>query len=257
MANPTNQVDPEELKKKIEAIDEPEPETPKSAEPETNEAEVVDEPPSKAETPAETVEETATPAEEETDWKARYAGSTREAQVLAAKNRQITEAVSSAAQIEISDAEMRSLYNEWEMMDEVQKKMAKENALASKRFQLIQEKVEETKKVDEWVDKVKQFSTDPVTLSKYSALEGHETEFAQYAMVPSRLNQDMDDLARSFLYNLKPAEKKRKTLFQTGGGGPEAPKPKELSVTEIKFIRENQPKEYERLLKLKKIKIEI
>jgi hypothetical protein len=266
----TNQVKPEELKKKIEAIDAPEPEK-AEIEPIQDE-EIIETPDVNEEVPEvdndqEEIEDEAekrvkpkAKAEtDETDYKLRYAGSTREAQVLKAKNKQLVDTVVQAKEMTPpTDEEMAKIYgDDWELMDNVTKRIARENELSTRRFQAIGRTVEETKKIDDWVGKASEFSQDQTTLNKYPVLEGKETEFVQYCMIPSRVDRDLDDLVKSFLHDVKPSVPKRRNLFQAGGGGGEAPKPKGFSVAEVKFMRENQPKEYGRLLKAGKIKVEI
>jgi hypothetical protein len=259
----TNQTTPEELEAKINAVDEETPEEttvtrgPDVTPPEetnTEEEEVsVEEAPEEQE-----VAPVVEVAPEEPDWKSRYIGSTREAQVLAARNKKFAESVDKANSLEKpTDEEMRTEYGDnWEMMDDVQRKLAKETVLSSKRFAILNEVATETKKGEEWVEKAKVFVADPQVLVKYPQLEGKETEFVQFCSLPTRVGVDLDDLVRAFSFDIKEEVPKRKTLFESGGGG-QAPAPKELTVDEIAFLRTHDSKKYKQLLASGKIKIEV
>src|SRR3990172_4701995 len=284
----TNQAKPEELKEKIEAIDESEtpevtPETPtelsleevRAKDPselkdeeqtflEENADNLTDEekvkfsiieetPVTTPETPTETPEVT-----DDTDWKARYRGSTQEAQVLASKNKDLVDSVDEAAKLpDPTDEEMQKEYGEdWDMMDNVQKKIAKESLLNKRRFEVVDQAVQRTKKSEEWIEKVKEFTQDPKTVEFFPKLKGKETEFTQFCSMPSRVGVAFEDLVKAFLFDLPPERPQRKSLFETKGGG-SAPKVKELTPEEVKFIRETEPRKYKQLIKDHKINIEV
>jgi hypothetical protein len=259
----TNQTPVEEINKTIEDIDKDKPDENADVDVKEDE-ENPSSPPEDVKTdetpPSEPPPSEPPPSKEDTeDYKAKYAGSTREAQVLAAKNKQLTETIAKAAVIpDPDDAEMRKEYGDnWDVMDEVQKKMAREALVSSRRFQMIHQVVEGYKKTDEWIDKVRNFTTDTKTITKYPQLEGRETEFVQFCSIPSRVGVDIEDLVRAFSFGIKPIKPKRENLFETGGGGGEATKPKELTIEEIASLRVNNNKEYTRLVKAGKIKIDL
>lgn len=198
-----------------------------------------------------------TPADN-TDWKARYAGSTREAQVLASKNKQVTDAITKAGELpEPTDEEMRTeLGDDWDIMDDTQRRIARRATLADRRFEIINKASQEGKKTDEWVDRVRTYSQDPQVVLKFPQIEGREIEFVQFCSLPSRVGVDLEDLVKAFTFDIKPVEPKRQNLFERGTGG-HAPAQKEMTVEEISFLRTNNPKKYKELIKSGKIKIEI
>lgn len=195
------------------------------------------------------------------DYKARYAGSTQEAQILAARNKEFLDAKAKADAVsDPTDDEMKKEYgDEWDEMSDRQKKNAKGIAKAQKKDEILTEVTEKMKRRDEWVESTKKFSTDPATITKYPQLEGHEEEFIQFCSLPTRVGLDYDLLISAFSSGIKPVivPPKRANLFETGGGGGgAAPTVKELTVDEIAFLRKNNPREYKRLIQAKKIKVD-
>lgn len=196
------------------------------------------------------------------DYKARYAGSTQEAQVLAARNKEFLDAKAKAdAVADPTDDEMKTEYgDEWEEMTDRQKKNAKGVSKAQKKDIILNEVTEKMKKRDVWVEDTKKYSADPSTLVKYPQLAGHEEEFVQFCSLPTRVGINYDDLVKAFSFDLKPivVTPKRANLLETAGGGSGvAPVVKELTVEEIGFLRVHNPKEYKRLLQTGKIKIDL
>lgn len=292
----TNQLTPEDLKAKVDAIDDPEtpPEAPSEVPPTPEELDLEE---IRAKDPSELTDEEQTFLEEnveslndeekvtfniegattpeppvegalesptepsvpdDTDWKARYRGSTQEAQVLASRNKDLVQSVDEAANLtEPTDEEMQNEFpNEWDLMDNFQKKIAKDNLLNKRRFELVNQSVQKTKKSEEWVGKVKEFTDNPVTLENYPLLKGKEVEFSQFCAIPSRVGVEFDDLVKAFLFDVPPVRPQRKSLFETKGGG-EGLKPKGLTPEEVSFLRINDQKKYKELIKAGKIKIEV
>src|SRR3990167_465969 len=260
----TNQTSKEELQAKIADVDKEE--TPKTPEPEPEEVVVPDVEP---ETPPEPVKEPEAPPEpvkvvkeeeDEVDWKARYAGSTKEAQILAARDKDVMSAIDDAASLsEPTEEELRKEFgDDWELMDNFQKRIAKDNLLNKRRFERIDEVAQKRKKIDTWIDKVNDFVADPKTISAIPKLQGKETEFGQFCLAPSRVGVDFDVLVKAFLYDVKVETPTRpsSTLFEIGGGG-EAPKTPEITPEQIAYLRKNNQKEYKRLLNSGKIKVEL
>lgn len=205
----------------------------------------------------------AAPAKEmNIDYKARYAGSTQEAQVLAARNKEFLEAREKAKTLPLpTDEEMKTEYiEEWDEMTDRQKKNAKLAKLNENQNKILDEVTEKMKKRDQWVEDTKKYSVDPSTLVKYPLLAGHEEEFVQFCSLPTRVGINYDDLVKAFSFDLKPVvvtPKRANLLEPAGGGGSVAPVKKELTVEEIGFLRAHNPKEYKRLIQAKKINIDL
>lgn len=196
------------------------------------------------------------------DYKKRYSDSSREAHVIASKNREMNKAVEDAANLpEPTEDELKAAYSEWDDMTPTEQRLAKDNLLNKKKFDVIHQATEKYKKVDEWQDKVVAFVEDPKTITKNPELDGKEEEFKTFASKPSRVGVDFDDLILAFLgeeskSNPKP---KKGQMFPTGSGGPNdrpQPKDKRLSVEEGRRLRLNNYNEFKRQLKAKNIKNE-
>lgn len=210
--------------------------------------------PEEVEQPEEKPESTTKP---DIDYKEKFRESTREAQVLAAKNRKIVETIDEAAQApEPTEDELRKEFPEWDTLTEIEQRLFKDNLMNRRKFDLVHSAVQETRKVDEWAGKVDEFLTEK-SASEQNPLEGREDEFRSFAMKPTRRGVDLGDLVSAFLYTAEPAKKNRGSLLETATGGPKETKPKELTPDEIKRIRINDPKLYTRLIKEGKIKIDL
>jgi hypothetical protein len=203
----------------------------------------------------------AKPDEPKIDYEARYKGSTQEAQILKAKNDQFMGAVVDAKNIpEPTEAELKEIYgpDNWDLMDTVQKTLARENLIAKRRFEKIGSAVEATQKSEEWVGKVSAFANNPENAIKYPALDGHEADFIRFCSLPSRVGVNFDDLVKAFSFDTKPIAK-RATILVPGAGGPEGAKPQNEALTpkEIAYYRKNDQKKYKELIRSGKIKVEL
>ena len=95
-------------------------------------------PPVEPEKPVEPIKEPEKPVEapkekeltqEEIDYKKKFIASTREAQILSAKNKKVMEAFEKAEAIaDPTDDDMTKEYPDWEEMGEFEKKIAKSNS---------------------------------------------------------------------------------------------------------------------------------
>ena len=192
------------------------------------------------------------------DYKEKFIASSREAQVLHAKNKKVNEVLSKAQEIsDPTDEEMIAEYPDWEVMSDFEKKMAKDTLIAKRRFDALAEIAKESKNAEEWHDKVDKFLDDPKSLTDHPDLEGKEDEFRLFATKPTRRGVDFEDLIAAFLYTAKPAkpEKKKAKMFPTGTGGPGKPSKEEgkLSIEEARELRNTDYKKYKKLLLAGKI----
>lgn len=262
-----NKPTPEELKENIEKIQDeletpvetpevPEIETPEEVA-ETPQAEEPETPEPSKEAPEEieTPEEPETPSE---DYKKKYAESTREAQVLHSRNKKINETIEKANALpDPTDEEMSEIYKEWDVMDEVTRKLAKDSELNKRRFQMLDDVTKESKKIDEWNQKVDEYIGNPETLIKIPELDGREDEFKLFATKPTRRGIDFEDLVSAFLYevdkNKKP--KQKGNMFEQGNGGPKDEKKKtdKLSPDQAAILMRTNYKKYKEYLTAGKI----
>ena len=193
------------------------------------------------------------------DYKKKFTESSREAQILAAKNRKTNEAIDKAAQgAEPTEEDLQKEYSEWDVMSDTEKRFAKE-ALISKRFrEEIFKGREEGKDIETWSGKVDTFIEDPKSLIANPELEGKEDEFRLFANKPTRRGVDFEDIVSAFLFNTaKHAKPKQKgQMFEQGKGGPnDKPKPKtgKISIEDAISLRKNNYGKYKEYVKSGKI----
>jgi hypothetical protein len=226
----------EELKEKNEPEEEPE------HEPEVEEKEEPEE-------DKETIPEDDKDLEE-VDYKKKFTESSREAQILHAKNKKINEAVEKAKGLpDPTVEELTKEYPDWELLTDTEKRLAKDSVISTRRFAILEEVTAESKDIEAWNTKVDTFISDPKSLIKHPELDGKEEEFKIFASKPSRRSVDFEDLIPAFLYTAKQPAKKG-AMFETGSGGPNdksKPKSDKLSIDQARKLRErdyNKWKEY-------------
>lgn len=187
--------------------------------------------------------------------------SSREAQILYHRNKQVNEAIEKASQLpDPTEDDLKKEYGEetWEAMTDFEQKIAKESLSNKRRMDEITKVNKSFKDMEEWVEKVDKFIDDPATIANNPALDGAEDEFKTFASLPTRRGVDFDILISSFLYqrDQNPARPKKTQMFPNGkGNGSEPPKPKtdKISVSEARILRETNYAEYKRLLNAGKI----
>ena len=249
------------INKSIEELEAPVEETPEE---EPEEAPVVEE--EVVETPEETPEEE--PQEEEPvpskevikdiakREKEKLIASAQEAQILHSKNKKLNESLEKALNVEEpTEAELQGEYQDWDMMSDFEKKMAKDSLTNKRRMSALDEIVKENKDLEGWVSKVDEFVGDPANLAKYTQLDGKQEEFKLFATKPTRRGVDFEDLVSAFLFNEKPEPKKTGQMFEKGTGG-QQDKGKEIgkiSVDEARELRKNDYKKYMEMVKSGKI----
>ena len=197
------------------------------------------------------------------DYQDKFKNSAREALILHARNKQFQESIEKASTIsEVTDDEMveyaKSRNIDIESLEDYQLAIIKDTIMANKRFAVIQQTAEESKKIDQWADKVDTFVSDERNLEQYPEIAGQENEFREFCMKPSRRGLEMDILVKAFLFDVEKAPAKKKSLLLSGGnGGSSAPKPRQMSAEDAKILRTTSPKKYNQLLKEGKIKFDL
>lgn len=194
----------------------------------------------------------------ELDYKKKFIESTKEAQILFARNKKVNEAFEKAKELpEPTEEELRKEFEDWDLMSDTEKRMAKDNLMNTRKFEAISNVTTEFREIEKWQDKVGDFLDDPKTLTKHPELDGREDEFLRFAIKPTRRGADFEILVSAFLYKAssKP-KKKKKAMFETGSGGPSGkPKPKsdKISIEEARRIRAVNYSRYRKLTKAGKI----
>jgi len=199
------------------------------------------------------------PEVEEEDYKTKFIHSTKEAQMLFSKNKKLQEAFNKASKVEPpTEEELQKEYSDWDIMSDLEKKLAKDNLINRKRFEAIEQFNIENQQMNVWEEKVNDFITDPNTLVKYQSLEGREEEFKLFASKDSRRGNDFDDIVSAFLYKIdqvKPVKKKGKMMESGTGGASKKAEPvkKTLSIEEGRELRKRDYAKWKEMLKAGKI----
>lgn len=198
---------------------------------------------------------------EDTNYKKKFVESSREAQVLHAKNKKVNEAIQKATEVsEPTDQEMEAIYSDWEDLSEFEKRMAKK-AEHNERFKnTLLEATNQFKDMDAWQEKVDTFVDDPANLVKYPELDGREEEFKMFVTKPTRMNVDFEDLIPAFLFNAertkKAKPKKKGSMFPSGSGGEKKAKPNDgkISQSEAAQLRKTDYAKYKQYVTSGKIR---
>lgn len=198
----------------------------------------------------------------EIDYKKRYSDSTREAQRLAQKNKGLAKSIADAAAIqEVTDEDVQAEYPEWNDMTPTEQRLAKDNILSKKRFELIEQATSQFKNIDDWTEKVDTYVGNPVTLNKHPELEGKVDEFKEFANRPTWQNIDFDNIILGFLgEQAKNKVPKKGKMFPTGGGGgavePTKPSDGKISAAEGRTLMKTDYQKFKQMLKDGKIRNE-
>lgn len=209
------------------------------------------------EQPEEVVEEKVEEKKELPTIEERYKESTRESQVLFAKQKKFNETVEKAASLpEPTEGELRGEYLNWEEMTDNEKMLAKDNLINKRKFEVVYQATLEGKKIEEWADKVEAFITTDAT--KYPKLAGKEDSFKSFCLKPTRRGLDLEDLVKLYLFDLPEPMGHKGSLLQTGSGGNAAkPKPEFIGADEAALLRKTDHKKYQKAIREGKIKIDL
>jgi hypothetical protein len=178
------------------------------------------------------------PKPKDPDYKEKFINSTKEAQILHAKNKKITEALKEAKEVpEPTEKELKKEYSDWDVMGDFEKKMAKDAMKNSRRFNSLDKVTQEFTAIEEWNVTVDEFMADPANIAKNPLLEGKEAEFVAFVSKPTRRGVDFEDLTKAFLFDItvdedgKKLPKKKGAMLPTGSGGDKTNKPKSDKLT--------------------------
>lgn len=239
----------EVLKDKPELEPEPEPKPSEPApEPETQ-PELEDKPETKKEPEP----------QPEVDYKKKFVESTREAQVLHAKNKKINEVIETATNLpDPTEEELKKEFSDWDVMTDTEKRLAKDNLKSTRRFAMLEEVTRESKDIESWNTKVDAFIDDPKTLVDNPELEGKLEDFKLFASKPTRRGVDFSDLVNAFNGEeaKKTKPKNKGAMFETGTGGPngkDKPKSDKISIEQARILRQTDYKKYLDYLRAGKI----
>ena len=192
----------------------------------------------------------------------RYKAQQSEAQIQKARNDALLAKIEESNNIpeptqDDLNAQAIKMGANWEDLTAFEQAQTKISWKSEQRDRLLGEAVKTTKDIDEWANKVDTFIDGTTDKPEFIKLSGHETEFRRYSMQESHRGTPIETLLAAFLFNLPAPVKKRGSLFPIGGGGEKNETPGVITDAETSAnLRLTNPKEYRRLLKSGKIKIE-
>ena len=195
------------------------------------------------------------------DYQNKFSESTREAQVLYAKNKKTNEILEKASALpEPTEDELTHQYKDWDVMSDFEKTMAKEAFIGARYRKFISDGTKEFKDIDAWGEGVEKFTDNPETLIKYPQLEGKTEAFKDFALKPTRRGVDFNDLVAAFSYqvtqDVKPKSKGAMFEKGTGGHAEVAPKSDKLSPEQGRTLRETNYDKWKEMLRAGKISSE-
>lgn len=238
--------------KDVPVEEEESPEAPPEEEPEE---------PEKEETPEEPEDEEdqADPSEEAKEkLKTKLSASARENQKIYAKNRVMNKALADADEIpEPTEEELTAEFTDWDVMDDLSKKLAKEAVITRKWREVISSAKDQATKIEKWNESVDEFIDDPKNLIDNPDLEGKTDAFREFAITEANNNVPMNILISAFLHESSTGREPNKgKMFLRGKGGPKQklqPKSDKISLEDARKLRTTDYSKYKELLKADKI----
>lgn len=192
---------------------------------------------------------------DETDYKAKFTESQKEALVLKAQLDKIEEEKNK--KIDVTDDFLKNKYPDWEDMTTGEQTAIRKSEILEQEITQIKNNSNKFNNDRAWQEKVEAFTTDELPDS-FPDLVGREDEFQRFATRPTRKGLPMDDLAKIFLFENPKKPAKKASLFHAPGGAGNAPKTSEgMSADDVQLLRTTKPLEYMRLVRAKKIKIKL
>ena len=151
-----------------------------------------------------------------------------------------------------SEEELAKQIPDWDMLSPTEQQLHKEIAGFKKELTSI------SKQFAKKSDQAKKEEKLAGLLRKYPELQEQEMEFREFCGD----EEPSEHLVKSFLFEKaeeigarKEAEKKEREGLEKGTGGEKTPPAPGMSLADIERLRKSNPKEYQRLLREKRIKI--
>ena len=197
----------------------------------------------------------------EQDYKKKFIESSKEAQVLSAKNKKTNQSLKEALKVPLpTEEELSSEYSDWDVMSDFEKKMAKNDMFNTRRLAKINKIAEENDNISAWNDKVEKYAEDPQTLISNPKLEGKVDEFRLFATKTTRRGVDFEDLVSAFLYEetktAKPKSKGKMFSTGTGGSSKKSNKDGKISIEDARVLRENDYPKWKQMIAEDKIDLD-
>lgn len=196
------------------------------------------------------------------DYKKKFAESSRESIILLHQSKKLIKAIEEAGALpDPTEDEMKAEYTDWELMDDAQKKMAKETAKNKRALASLGTVVQETRNIEAWNAKVDEYISDPKTLQAFPGLEGREDDFKVFSSKETRRGADFEILTNAFLHTVQDVKIKHKgSMFEKPSGGPNdkmKKKSDKISLSDAENIKKTDYKRWLQLLKDGKIESDV
>src|ERR1043165_974240 len=138
------------------------------------------------------------PPPEPVDYKAKFAASTTENQILAAQ----LEAEKAKARKELTneptDSDLQAAFPEWDVMTDTEKRLARRTFDTERLATSLHQKEEEREAQRRW-------NTDlELTIAKNPSLQGKEQAFKDFAKKPTHRGAPLETLVSAFLFESSP-----------------------------------------------------
>ena len=176
-----------------------------------------------------TDEEPKSKLEDTEDYKKKFSESSKEAQRLLEENKKLQAKLAKASETS-SETVFLEKHPDWEYLDDTQKSIIR-------RQEELDKELKEMKKTKERETKFSKI------LSEFPELKDSSDEFKDYC--EENAQTDMTTLAKSFLFDKKPARKG----LESPTGGDKTPPSGGFTTDDVKRIRENDPKLFEKLIR--------
>jgi hypothetical protein len=201
-------------------------------------------------------------AKPEIDYKKKFSESTRRNQIVESQFKELQKVLGDITKQEVpTDDEMARLIPEWEYLSDREKNSERKLLVLEHRQNNIMHTFSTIASESETMTKLEEFAKGETRLA------GHEEEFYSYAMNPKNKGASMEVLLNAFLFETTPivAIQTETPPVETppslergnpsGGNTPESiRKGGEMSDDELKALRQNNPRQYNEMIRTGKIK---
>lgn len=196
-------------------------------------------------------------------WKKKFSDSTSENQIERERRKKAEQVVEELTKPkEITDDLMKQKYSDWDSYDDAVKATLKNQVKIEQELTELKKSQSEYHNERRWEGQVNSFLDENAETEKYSIAD--RDAFKKFVNKPERKGMNLDVLAGAFLFEVGPTakpEKKKGSMLEAGSGQGATNKhktdKKEYTAEDAKVLRENNPREYERLVRSGKLDIKI
>ena len=198
--------------------------------------------------------EVSQPREEEIDYKKKFIESSKEAQILNEKVKQLNKKVGEVSKRETpTEEELKGIYPNWDIdYSPAEQEILKKNLILERRVNNLHQTISQIEEEKGWGKSLDNFIEKTKILDKYSGLKGKKEEFRKFCQKPTHKGIDFEVLAKAFLYETpsKPKQDiKKGQLVERGSGGPKTPqKSKGYTPEDLATLRKTDYKKYKKVI---------